>query len=346
MGKKLFDFCIGNPPYQEQNDQNGRQPPVYHLFMDTAYEIASCVELITPARFLFNAGQTPKAWNQKILNDVHFKVINYTPDAGSIFPNTDIKGGCTVTLRNEKKEFGAITVFTAYPELNRIIKAVSLIQGEDGKYIDTIVSSRGNYRTTEKFTKQYPYAVKRLGKGTGNMIASNFFEKLPELLEDQSGKKNDYYQFLCRIDNKRTICNISKQFVQDNDFIRGYNVACPKSNGSGHFGEILSSTEILEPNEGATDTFISIGIFDTLNEARNLQKYIKTKFFRALLGAKKVTQDNPKNVWSMIPLQDFTPSSDIDWSKSIHEIDLQNNKKYGLNQEEIDFIEKNVKEMA
>lgn len=123
-------------------------------------------------------------------------------------------------------------------------------------------------------------------------------------------------------------------------------MACPKSNGSGHFGEILSSTEILEPNEGATDTFISIGIFDTLNEARNLQKYIKTKFFRALLGAKKVTQDNPKNVWSMIPLQDFTPSSDIDWSKSIHEIDLQLYKKYGLNQEEIDFIEKNVKEMA
>lgn len=53
-----------------------------------------------------------------------------------------------------------------------------------------------------------------------------------------------------------------------------------------------------------------------------------------------------KLVLNFVPLQDFTPSSDIDWSKSIHEIDLQLYKKYGLNQEEIDFIEKNVKEMA
>ena len=77
-----------------------------------------------------------------------------------------------------------------------------------------------------------------------------------------------------------------------------------------------------------------------------LSKYLKTKIARALLGVKKATQHNPKSVWKYVPLQDFTSSSDIDWSKSIHEIDLQLYKKYGLNQEEIDFIEKNVKEMA
>ena len=75
-------------------------------------------------------------------------------------------------------------------------------------------------------------------------------------------------------------------------------------------------------------------------------KYIKTKFARTLLDVLKVTQDNDRGVWKYVPLQDFTPSSDIDWSKSIHEIDLQLYRKYGLSAEEIEFIETHVKEMA
>lgn len=73
--------------------------------------------------------------------------------------------------------------------------------------------------------------------------------------------------------------------------------------------------------------------------------YIKTKFFRALLGVKKVTQHCPPSVWSMIPLQDFTENSDIDWSKPIAEIDRQLYKKYSLTLDEIRFIETHVKEM-
>ena len=65
-----------------------------------------------------------------------------------------------------------------------------------------------------------------------------------------------------------------------------------------------------------------------------------------MLGILKVTQDNKKSTWMFVPLQDFTPNSDIDWTKSIHEIDLQLYKKYGLSDEEINFIETHVKEMA
>lgn len=59
----------------------------------------------------------------------------------------------------------------------------------------------------------------------------------------------------------------------------------------------------------------------------------------------KVTQDNDRGVWKLIPLQDFTSSSDIDWSKSVHEIDEQLYDKYGLTKDERDFIETHVKEM-
>ena len=57
---KKFDVVIGNPPYQEEAQGEGtRDTPIYHQFMDAAYEVATKAVLITPARFLFNAGFTP-----------------------------------------------------------------------------------------------------------------------------------------------------------------------------------------------------------------------------------------------------------------------------------------------
>ena len=91
--------------------------------------------------------------------------------------------------------------------------------------------------------------------------------------------------------------------------------------------------------------FIGIGSFDNKSEANALFKYVKTKFARCMLGILKVTQDNNKGTWKYVPLQDFTPNSDIDWSKSISEIDQQLYKKYKLSKAEIDFIETHVKEM-
>ena len=73
-----FDFVIGNPPYQEEQGGENKNyaPPVYHKFLDEAYKIGSTVEMIHPARFLFNAGSTPKEWNQKMLDDEYLKVFN------------------------------------------------------------------------------------------------------------------------------------------------------------------------------------------------------------------------------------------------------------------------------
>ena len=90
-----FDFAIGNPPYQGEptGDQKRFAPPVYHLFLDEAYKIADKVEMIHPARFLFNAGSTPKAWNEKMLADEHLKVLHYEQDSSKMFSNTAITGG-------------------------------------------------------------------------------------------------------------------------------------------------------------------------------------------------------------------------------------------------------------
>src|SRR5690606_13244363 len=98
---KKFDVVIGNPPYQKEASGDGtRDTPIYNLFMDAAYEMGDKVVLITPARFLFNAGLTPTAWNRKMLEDPHLSVPHYVPDSNELFPGTDIKGGIAVTYRD------------------------------------------------------------------------------------------------------------------------------------------------------------------------------------------------------------------------------------------------------
>ena len=334
-----FDAVVGNPPYQEETDAT-RKPPIYNYFYDMAFELAPIATLVTPARFLFDAGQTSKEWNRKMLSDEHFKVIRYFENSKDVFDTVDIKGGVAITYHDSNTNFGAIDIFTAYSELNEIISKVKHMCEPT---MDTIISARGTYRTTNIFNADYPDAIERLGKGTGNMLVSNFFEKVPEAIANETNEP--CLRILCRVSGKRSICNILKKYIQPNKFIDKYNVASPEANSNGRFGERLTVGELLSPGEGATDTFISLGAFDTKFEALALQKYMKTKFFRALLGVKKVTQHCPPMVWEMIPCQEFSENSDIDWSKSIHEIDLLLYKKYGLSDEEIAFIESKVKPM-
>ena len=93
-----------------------------------------------------------------------------------------------------------------------------------------------------------------------------------------------------------------------------------------------------------TETFLAIGPFTTEHEAKNVIKYATTKFFRFLVGVRKL-KNMTQDTYSFVPLQDFTPSSDIDWNKSVSEIDRQLYAKYKLTEKEVAFIEKMIKEM-
>ena len=74
-------------------------------------------------------------------------------------------------------------------------------------------------------------------------------------------------------------------------------------------------------------------------------KYLKTKFVRFLVLQTISSIHITKGNFLFVPLQDFTAQSDIDWTKSVADIDGQLYQKYGLTQQEIDFIETKVKEM-
>ena len=117
-----------------------------------------------------------------------------------------------------------------------------------------------------------------------------------------------------------------------------------KPSSEGNY-QIVSSLQVLNKNEVCTETYLVLGAFDDKEEAENLKKYIATKFARFLLLQALTSIHITRDSFIFVPLQDFTPNSDIDWSASIQEIDRQLYKKYNLTQAEIDFIEKNVKAM-
>lgn len=187
----------------------------------------------------------------------------------------------------------------------------------------------------------YPQYKSVIGSnGKDRRFRNNAFDKI-KIFSDVS-KGVDDIKVLGILKNKRTWKYIPLKYVDmSHENLNKWKVLVPRANGSGALGEVLST-----PLIGYTQSFIGIGSFDTKSEANAAMKYIKSKFARVILGVLKVTQDNDRGVWKLIPLQNFTPSSDIDWSKSIHEIDLQLYRKYGLDEKEIEFIETHVKEMV
>jgi hypothetical protein len=340
-----FDFVIGNPPYQEETlgDNKGFAPPVYHKFLEESYKVADVVEMIHPARFLFNAGSTPKQWNNDMLNDTHLKVKFYEQDSSKVFVNTDIKGGVAITYHDNAKTFGAIKVFTPYNELNGIMRKTA--PERDDESLMSIIFVQNKFDLDNLYADYPEYAQIIGSNGKDRRFRNNIFEKISSFREKRENQED--VAVIGVVKNKRQWKYISSKYIEkEHENLYKWKVLVVRVNGTGTLGEVLSQPVVARPGEGYTQTFIGIGAFDTEIEAENALKYIKTKFLRTMLAILKITQDNNRDTWRMVPLQDFKADSDIDWSKSISEIDRQLYKKYDLNEEEISFIEKNVKEMA
>lgn len=345
-GKNMkFSFIIGNPPYQEETlgDNKGFAPPIYHKFMESVFGIADTVELIHPARFLFNAGSTPKAWNQTMLENPHFRVLWYAQDSSKVFPNTDIKGGIVISSYDNLKIHRAIQVFSPYEEMNEIMRKAA--PKSEAESLMSIVYVQNKFDLDSLYREHPEYRTIIGSEGKDKRFRNNIFDKISIFTDE--GKKDSDIRVIGVSKNKRQWKYIPSRFVdQSHENLGSWKVLVPRVNGSGTLGEVLSSPLIAAPNEGYTQTFIGIGSFKEKGTAENLLKYIKGKFSRTMLAILKITQDNNRDTWRMIPLQDFTTTSDIDWSKTVAEIDRQLYAKYGLDEKEIEFIEAHVKEMT
>ena len=339
-----FDAVVGNPPYQLEGGSGGsNDAPIYQLFAMSAEKLHSTyVSLIMPARW-FAAGRENllgKFRAHMIASKSLEKMIVFI-NGTDVFSNVEIKGGicyylinkdytgdCYYTLHNGNelieslRDLSVFDVIIRDPRIADIVSCVTKYKNSLG-YVDAIISNDTPFgiSSNPKSSKKNPMAVYAYSAKNHNTMLFHI-EKLVRKVEFIDGaciKKNKEY-----ID-------------KDKVFI-------PGAGGSGNDPYVLGKPIVAPKNSVCSQSFL-FAAFDDAVQAENFHKYILTKFFRILVAAVKISQSAPNRVYKFVPIQDFTEHSDIDWSKSIPEIDQQLYRKYNLSAEEIAFIEKMIKPM-
>jgi len=344
-----FDAVVGNPPYQENISDTGENASLskqlFPMFIQNTIKLnADYTSLITPSRW-FTADAQDKSFiklREFIKDNNHFsKIFNY-PDNKLLFKGVEIAGGVNYYLF-DKSHIGNVVFTECYAD-NRNVAARPLF--EEGLDIiismNCLVSILDKVRTANGFVSMTTI--------TSGRNAFGIVGKKSELDKISTEKPFDgAIEVRCAYEKIRYTKreNITKNI----NVIDKYKVFTSKGNGgAGILSDdkpvaILGKAYIGYPQSVCTDSLIPIGAFDTQSEAENLQKYMSGKFFRFMVGILKVSQNVYQNVYQFVPLQDFTTKSDIDWSKSVPEIDSQIYAKYGLTEEEISYIEEKIKPM-
>lgn len=356
-----FDVIVGNPPYQI-NDEGGKRDdgsvnasasPIYQYFVESSNKISRISCLIMPGRWLSGAGKGLAYFTEEMLSDNHIKALRYYLDSKMVFPTVDIKGGvvyyCRDNLYNGKTKITVTTndgtetsermlrsasgTFIPFEQLDSILnKVINICPNLSSENVQAITSVLKPYGLrTDVIRDPAKYGLPEMYQNKIDAIKDG---KEPiEIFGLIGGKRVKYY------------LPYDYPIPAGRETIGKWKVFVPKAYGCGALGEEIASPILGSPIQICTETFIRYGSFNTELEAQAAFKYLKGKFFRVMVGIIKTTQDSPSRVYRLVPLQDFTSSSDIDWNKSIHEIDLQLYKKYNLSDEEIDFIETRVREM-
>ncbi|MDD5992340.1 MAG: Eco57I restriction-modification methylase domain-containing protein [Prevotellaceae bacterium] len=332
-----FNAIVGNPPYQVMDGGGAGTSAItiYHHFINISKAInPKYISLIVPARW-YAGGKGLDEFRNNMLSDKRIeKIIDY-PNPKDCFPTANISGGVCCFLWNrqysnkchftnivnheifaEERELNEFEVFVRY---NKALSIIRKIVDVTSNYISNIVAARNLYNLDSSVRgysnkEQETDILVYTSRGVGYIQLESITSGLSSI--------DSYKLFMGKV-------------------------------LSGHIGEtdekgqvkVIASIFIGSAYEVCTDSYLVIGPFRIKKEAVNAERYFKTKFLRFLLLQSLVSMNISRNNFRFVPLQDFTSKSDIDWSRSIGEIDAQLYEKYGLERDEIDFIERMIKPM-
>jgi len=341
-----FDVIIGNPPYQQSDGGAGASAkPIYNEFVNIAKELnPEYISMIMPTRW-YAGGKGLDEFRDQMLDDIHISQLHDFLKPDLIFPNINLRGGICYFQWDKDHDINIkpTDIYTYNDSLTPKINSRNL--RTDGSDIlirhSASIEIINKIKTSTEFEsfENYVSARKPFGLEANIIKDSTVFKSSKRGLKNYvecfgKGKQKGYM-------NKNSITkNIS--------WINKYKVFTPRANNIGtELNDDNLNTFIGEPNTICTESYIVVGVDLNLDavSASNLCKYFKTKFARFQHSVGKASQDATSKTYKFIPLQNFTSDSDIDWTKSIPEIDQQLYKKYDLSDEEITFIEEMIKPM-
>lgn len=340
-GSKMnFEAIVGNPPYQEiisQNENNsslGKQ--LFPQFIQFAIKMNTpYVSLITPSRWFAGDAQDKSFLKLRefIKENNHIsKIYNY-PSNTEVFNNVVIKGGVNYFLY-DKKHNGNVDFYI-------IDNSKTMHQNrklfEDG--LDIILSDGIEFSIISKVkAKEFiPMTEITKGRNAFGIIGKQDVVDSISITEPKEG----YAKLQCKGGEIRY--TNPKNVTKSLDVFKKYKVFVSKSAGDPNKDKkVIGKPYVAQPNTACTDSLIPIGKFDDIEEAINLQKYLKTRFARYMISILKVSQNVSQNVYQFVPIQNFKNNSDINWGDNYNDIDKQLYNKYDLSDEEISLIEEKI----
>lgn len=340
-----FDVIIGNPPYQEMDGgAQASASPIYHHFVRLAKELnPQLFSFIIPARW-FVGGKGLDDFRDEMLNDIHIRELHDWLTPEDIFPNTNIRGGVCYFLWDKNYDNTQNLTRVVTHENNVVIDDVvrpmkiedTDIFIRDGKSVPILAKVFADENT--EIMLNYVSPLRPFGF-RGYFVEDENFRPTNSGLSDP---------IICYGRGKE-IGYLEKSEVSVRpEWIDVWKVYTPRANNIGtELNDDNLNTFVGAPKTICTESYLVIGAELGLDgdSCINLSKYLTTKFARYLHGLAKGSQDATSKTYRFVPLQDFSNSSDIDWSVSVQEVDKQLYKKYGLSEDEINHIESRIKPM-
>jgi len=324
-GNMQFDVIIGNPPYQMKGGAGGtNDSPLYHLFVEQAKKLEPrYLVMVVPSRWLAGGRGLDEFRAEMLSSHKLVKLVDY-PISKEVFPGVEVKGGicyflwsqahdgpCEVTIVRGKEESTAMRQLDEFDIFVRDPIAVGILRK---------VLKAKERPITQILTADTPFG-----------IATNFegFHANP--------KPGDIALYYVR-NGKRGIGYIPKNMVTKNThLIDKWKVLAPKAGSDG--GQripdvVLGKPWIAPPPSAATQSFLAFWV-EGEDEARSLESYYRTRFFRFLVSLRKITQDALRPMYSWVPMQT--------WGRQWTDAELY--AKYGLTPEEIAYVESVIRPM-
>lgn len=329
-----FDVIIGNPPYQLEDGGFGKSAaPIYQLFVEQAKKLEPrYLTLVIPSRW-FAGGKGLDEFREAMLADDRVRSIDDYLSAADVFPGVGLKGGvcyflwerdnpgqCRVTTHFKDWPVSTTTrpllekgadVFIRFNDGLSILKKVIAVEtGQtdslalpDHKRFDVLVSSR----------KPFSFETTFKGRKT---------KRDGDVLIYQNGGTG----YVARDDVPSGVELIDKWKIYIGRAAPG------TGNRDTYPHRIISTPFIGEPGSICSETYLCIGPFDTRAEAESALSYLTCRLTRLLILLHKPSQDTTRKVYTFVPRQAWTKI----WT------DAELYAKYGLNDEEVAFIEKIV----
>ncbi|MBE5764109.1 MAG: restriction endonuclease [Clostridiales bacterium] len=331
-----FDVIIGNPPYQMSDGGNGASAmPIYHYFVEQAKKLnPKYMSFIIPARW-YAGGRGLDTFRKIMLEDKRICELHDFPNSPDCFPGVQIEGGVCYFLW-DKNYNDKCNIYTH--SKNDIIAISNRYLLED--FSDTFIRYSEQITILTKVKDKTNDSFIKLVKpndafGYDVRVENTMYRVKPSYMLTSFNDAVKFYYFGWKKEGVGYV--ESKSIRKGHDLIEKWKVLISRAYGMGNSypTQVINKPFVVEPRSCCTETYTVIGPFKSKVEAENVVSYIETKFFRFMVLILKSTQSAPQKVYQFVPMQDFSKS----WT------DEELYEKYGLTQEEIDFIESMIRPM-